>query len=291
MLLALLGVFGLVENARAGNAPCSLERPCELSGENGGSYYLGFPKGANAGRELKPFVFFHGHNGSGKGVAKNKGMIRTLARKGYFLIAPDGPMFNFRGRSTRGWAARPEGDAPRGGRNDIAFVERVLADVARRLDVDVKDVLVSGFSSGGSMAWYFACYSNVEVSGVIAVAGGLRRPLPELGEIKPDGSFARRCPSMPRKVYHLHGFADRQVPLEGRGIRSWHQGDVFEGLAVQRHTNGCGSRPDKVETSGKFWCRTWSRCESDVPLRMCLHGGGHGMPKGWLDNSLKWVGG
>lgn len=268
---------------------CGLDRACEVGGLDGGTYYLGFPADWDKTTPLIPFVFFHGHNGSGKRVIKNKGMVSSLTKRGYLVIAPDGPLFKFSGRSTRGWAARPEGEAPRGNRDDIAFVENVLADVGKQFPVRLKDTIVSGFSSGGSMAWYFSCYSKLPLAGIVAVAGGLRRPLPEGGLKQADGSIATKCQGGPRNVIHIHGFADRQVPLEGRGIRAWHQGDVFEGLSVQRHTNQCGSRPDAVESKGDYWCRTWTSCDSGQPIRFCLHAGGHGMPKGWLDQGLKWL--
>lgn len=270
------------------SAECGDDNPCSISGPEGGTYYIALSDD-NSKAALKPFVFFHGHNGSGAGVMKNEGMKRALRKSGYVLIAPDGPLFNFRGREARGWAARPEGENPRGMRDDVRFVEQVLDDAAKRMNLDLRKTVVSGFSSGGSMAWFFSCYSRYDLHGVLAVAGGLRRPLPDNGIKQLDGSTAIRCPAGPRRLVHIHGFSDRQVPLEGRGIRAWHQGDVFEGLAVQRHTNQCGSRPDKVNGKGPFWCRTWNKCESGKSMRMCLHGGGHGMPKGWLPQGLKFL--
>ena len=157
--------------------------------------------------------------------------------------------------------------------------------------MDIENTVISGFSSGGSMAWFFSCYSKVPLAGVVAVAGGLRRPLPPSpkGGSQDVETVSTTCPGGPRKLIHIHGFSDRQVPLEGRGIRSWHQGDVFEGLSVQRQTNQCGSRPDKISTDGPFWCRQWTRCASSKPIRLCLHAGGHGMPKNWLSESLNWL--
>ena len=263
---------------------------CEISGPNGGTYYVSEPKvQATNWTRMKLFIFFHGHNGSGAAIMRNKRLSKSLEEAGYILVAPDGPQFTFGGRSTRGWAARPEGESPRGQRDDIKFVENVLADLSTKYDVDLDSTLVSGFSSGGSMAWYFSCYSSAPLAGVVAVAGGLRRPLPLGGTPRGDGSVAKTCPGGPRKLVHIHGFSDRQVPLEGRGIRSWHQGDVFEGLAVQRHTNQCQSRPDKVTSKGGYWCRQWTRCGSKTPIRFCLHAGGHGLPQNWLPDSLIWL--
>lgn len=285
LIIGLMGLVILVSRVHA--ADCGEEHACKLTGRDGGQYFLSAPDNMKPGAPV--FVFFHGHNGSGAGVMRNKGLVRALHKEGYVVVAPDGPLFTFRGRTAKGWAARPEGKNPRGKRDDIKFVERVLEDVAGRLTVDLEKTVVSGFSSGGSMAWYFACYAKSQLAGVIGVAGGLRRPLPERGEKQLDGSIAKSCPAGPRKLIHIHGFSDRQVPLEGRGIRSWHQGDVFEGLAVQRHTNGCRSRPSKMTMNEGFWCRDWTGCQSAQSIRLCLHPGGHGMPKGWLSKGLDWL--
>ncbi|NRB32509.1 MAG: hypothetical protein HRU27_18115 [Rhizobiaceae bacterium] len=286
--LSLIFGFLLVDAVQA----CGNSDPCAISGPDGGTYYFAAPSEPESPEKRPVFVFFHGHSGSGAGVIRNKGLVRSLNKAGFVVVAPDGPEFTFNGRTTRGWAARPEGENPRGQRDDIKFVENVLRDVAARSSVDIDKTVVSGFSSGGSMAWFFSCYSDMELAGVAAVAGGLRRPLPPAPGGKAEGveAVATICPGGPRKLIHIHGFSDRQVPLEGRGIRSWHQGDVFEGLSVQRQTNQCGSRPDKVTTDGAFWCREWNRCESGQPIRFCLHEGGHGMPKNWLSQSLDWLG-
>jgi polyhydroxybutyrate depolymerase len=277
--------------AAAKDRPCALGHPCSLAGPDGGTYYLAFPANWDGKEPLKPFVFFHGHNGSGAGEIRNRTLVQGVTTRGYLMISPDGPLFDFRGRSVRGWAARPEGANPRGKRNDIRFVERVLADVATRVPVVPNDTVVSGFSSGGSMAWYFSCYSKLRLAGVYAVSGALRRPLPQPGVKQADGSIAKTCPGGARKLIHLHGYADRTVPLEGRGIGNWHQGDVFEGLAVQRASNQCGSRPDEITVSGTFWCRTWADCGSGKPVRFCLHAGGHGIPHGWVALGLDWLAG
>jgi len=268
---------------------CEPGAACVIEGADGGTYHVAKSDSVNDGAIDRAFVFFHGHNGSGAGVMKNKGLAKALTQAGYLLIAPDGPQFSFRGRTTRGWAARSEGVSPRGGRDDVRFVERVLEHAAARFGLDLKKTVVAGFSSGGSMAWYFSCYSVSPLAGVVAVAGGLRRPLPPVGAVSGDDAGSRKCPAGPRKVVHIHGFSDRQVPLEGLGIRDWHQGDVFEGLSIQRASNQCRSRPDKVSTEGGYWCREWNQCTSGKPVRLCLHAGGHGMPKNWLKEGLGWL--
>lgn len=259
---------------------CTPDERCTIGGveeaKGGGAYRFVLPDSWDGQSPLKAFMFFHGHNGSGAGIVRNKRLVKTLGKAGYALLAPDGTYF--KRFNARGWAARKRTE---GARNDISFVEDTLRDFASRYPLNEKETVVTGFSSGGSMALYFGCYSTTPLKAVVTVAGGLRRPLPV------DG----KCPGGVRNILHFHGFSDGQVPLEGRGIRSWHQGDVFEGLAVQRNTNQCRSNPDKIEIDGQLWCRSWTKkaCASGYAVQLCLHKGGHGLPSGWLDRALAWI--
>lgn len=267
--LALLPLLFLGAAAAADERPCGLGDPCETAS---GEYHLAFPGGWDGTSKLPAVLFFHGFRSSGENVIKNKGLAAAFGKSGYLLIAPNGS--SSPGFTAKGWPARPDALDRR---DDIAFVSEVLDDVTRRLPLDRGRVLVSGFSSGGSMAWHLGCYAKERFAGFAPVAGGLRRPNP------PEA-----CPAGPMRVLHIHGFADQQVPLEGRAIRDWHQGDVFESLAILRTTNQCRSNPTRVETSGILECRIWDGCGSGRDIQFCLHQGGHNLPEGWSERVLKW---
>lgn len=226
LLVLLLGLT-LGQTAEAVDIPCGAETPCAL--ENG-TYYLMGPEDWDGATPLPALVFFHGHRSSGRTIFRG-GTLRTAFRDaGYLIIAPDG--FE-RADGVRAWPARPEAQPLR---DDVAFTLDVLDDVAARLPIDLGRVYASGFSAGGSMAWMVGCYAADRFAGVVSVAGALRRPIPE-----------ETCPSGPFPLLQIHGYSDGQVPLEGRGIGNWHQGDVFEALNLLRRTNGCRSNPTGME--------------------------------------------
>lgn len=126
------------------------------------------------------------------------------------------------------------------------------------------------------MAWMMACYQGQKFAGFVSVAGALRRPIP-------DGT----CPAGPVRLLHIHGFTDKQVPLEGRAIRDWHQGSVSESLSLLRQTNKCRSNPDHIIHEPLYSCRHWTSCEGGT-VHFCLHDGGHGMPIGWAQKAKMW---
>ena len=264
LLTILILALGL--SSATAQTPCGPDAACEIEG---GDYHLLAPEGWDGETALPALVFFHGHRSSGASVFRSAGLKRTFGGAGYLIIAPNGAKRP--GTDIRAWPSRPNV-----GRDDVAFTLAVVEDAAERLPVARDQVYVSGFSAGGSMAWMMACYAGERFAGFASVAGALRRPNPD-----------PICPGGPVRILQIHGFADAQVPLEGRGIGNWHQGDVFESLSLARRTNTCRSNPDSITIAEPFSCRTWSSCTAGG-LKMCLHDGGHGLPQGWTDMALDW---
>ena len=128
------------------------------------------------------------------------------------------------------------------------------------------------------MAAMLACYEGRRFAGFVSISGALRRPVPG------DG-----CPGGPVRMLHFHGYTDGQVPLEGRAIGDWHQGDVFETLDLLRQAGGCASSPTAITVGDLYWCRDWSGCGRGGEIRFCLHPDGHRMPGGWADMARDWL--
>ena len=227
MIRTLCAAAALSATAVAADVPCGPDTPCELPN---GDYQVLAPADWDGKTALPTLVFFHGHNSSSKMLYRSAGLRRDFVEQGYLVIAPNGTMRP--GSKIRAWPARPSNT----GRDDVAFTLAVLKDASTRMAIDPDRVYAGGFSAGGSMAWMMACYAGQEFAGVVSVAGALRRPNP-----------TDRCPAGPVPVLQVHGFADGQVPFEGRQIRDWHQGDVFSSLGLIRETNSCRSNPDNIE--------------------------------------------
>lgn len=213
-------------------------------------------------------MMLHGFGGSGEGVMRMRGLVEGLRARGWAVIAPDG---------------RPREDGPgrrwifRGpDRDDDAL--RAVRDDAARHGVDPSRVMLAGFSNGGFMATYLACRDPGAFRWFAPVAGGFWRPHPA------------RCAG-PVRLLHVHGWADRTVPLEGRplGNGARLQGDVLEGLAILRAANGCG-RPDPTAAwvDGGVLRRRWD-CAEGAALELVVHPGGHAVPSGWATLAVDWA--
>lgn len=248
---------------------CGGEEACEVEG---GAYHIALPDGWSGGPAV---LHLHGFGGSGEKVIRNTGFVDRILARGYAVIAPSGlpgPLA-FNGGNPPDWAVRDGLDYAR---DDVAFMAAVLDDATARHGVARDRVLMTGFSRGGSMTWEVACLAPGLAAAYAPTAGGFW--LPEVTD----------CAG-PVRLFHIHGFADPVVPLEGRRIpveEGVTQGDIWRGLTLWRAENTCRSNAALHRIEGGFWQKNWL-CE-EGSLSLALHEGGHSLPPGWVSLVIDW---
>lgn len=269
LVLVVAMAFGLMARPARGAECGGAQAPCQVPL---GTYHVAEPPGPapSGGRPL--VVFFHGFGGSGSFVLPENAITAEFIRRGYVVIGPNG--LPRPGRFGGAWSFMPERPGPR---DEQAFVHEVLADATARFAVDAKRILFTGFSNGGSLVWYLACKEPGIAAAYAPLAGGFWRPHP------------KECAG-PIDLHHTHGWRDQQVPLEGRPLGSFEQGDIFEGLLLWRKVNGCRKlRADSFSTGETFWQRAWTSCEGGRQIVLALHTGDHdGVPMGWAGLVADW---
>ena len=249
-------------------APASL-RAAETHALASGTYKAHVPASWDGATPLPLLMFFHGYGQTGTVVMGNTELMQLADGEGVLVIAPDGQEKRW---SHQGAPMRDQL------RDDDAFVRSVLADAKRRWPVDPARIWASGFSIGGSMTWHQACFQGDQFTAFLPVAGAFWRPHPQT------------CPSGPVTLMHVHGTGDTVVPMQGRPIREvYHQGDVLTGMAFWRAQNGCPDEPAEVTETGDLRCEVWRGCTSGKELQLCLHPGGHVIPKGYMAQALAWA--
>lgn len=263
VLVVLLALAGAAL-AQAPGAPCGAQR-CDV--ENG-SYRILLPAGVPAGDRIGAILFFHGYGGSADEVLSDAALASVAQRLGVALVAPDGI-----GRS---WSFP---GSPARNRDEFAFVEQVLADVTARFPVDPGRIMASGFSQGGSMVWSLACRMPRRFAAFAPIAGDFWQPLPE------------SCASPRPPLTHVHGLADRTIPLAGRSLRPGvRQGDLFKSLAVLAPGGCTATWEDEIRSAGQpegLACRRARGCSGPALLELCVHAGGHVAEAGWVERAWR----
>ncbi len=219
-----------------------------------GTYRIAVPEGPVQG----VIVYFHGYRGTASGYMRNSGTVDRALERGLAVVAPQG--------LDRRWSFP---GSPQQVRDEVAFIRQVHDDMLARFDLPADRIMVTGFSTGGSMTWHMACDLGGLFAGFAPIAGAYWDPLPE------------NCPSTPPVLLHVHGTADKTVPMEGRPIGDRaHQGDVRESIAQWRRQAQCGAR-SRVQTQGRLTCERWTSCDSGL-IELCLHDGGHSIRTEWV---------
>ena len=128
------------------------------------------------------------------------------------------------------------------------------------------------------MVWSVACLVGAPFTHYAPIAGAFWEPLPE-GCL--DGSMHMR---------HTHGTSDTVVPIAGRPIgQFWHQGDMWESLDVLGEANACALEPAVTTFDiGPSTCESYA-CAGGGVIEICLHDGGHSMPRGWSSAIRDWI--
>ena len=244
-LLAPLGV--LASPALA----CGPDTDCVVGDR---TYRLYLPPAAAKG-PVGLLVFAHGYRGSAAGEMANGALRRLADDMGLALVALKS--------AEEDWniAHRPREPAQEVSREG-AYVDAVLADVATRATIDPARRVAAGFSAGGMLTWTLACEMGDRFAGFVPMSGTFWSHVPET------------CPAPPANLVHIHGLADRTVPLQGRAIGQTRQGDVGQALAAYAERGGFA--PETVESAapGGMTCRSRQNQDGKV-LAFCTFDGGH----------------
>lgn len=229
---------------------CGTQSDCEIGDRH---YRIVMPEGYDGSTPVGVLVWAHGYKGSAAGVMRNKALLQVVSDAGFALIAAQG---------VDGSWELPNGPGTfdSTGAAEFAYFDAVLADASARYAIDLDRVVASGFSAGGMMVWNLACNRPGTFAGFIPFSGTFWLEPP----------FA--CDAPATSVVHIHGDADKVVPLTGRAIRETKQGDVVQAMEMYARFGGFSEigAQDDLNLS----CTTRANPENEI-LVFCLFPGGH----------------
>ncbi len=238
-------------------AACGPDTDCQI-GER--TYRIAMPEGHDGTSKVGAIVFAHGYRGSAAGLMRNRNLRRMVSDMGLAFIAlksadddwvlPNSPQ-------------HMDSD----GEVEFAYVDAVLDHVAANFAVDRDRLMATGFSAGGMMTWNLACARPHQFAGFAPISGTFW--------LKPPAT----CAEPAKSLIHIHGDADRTVPLAGRPILATHQGDVAEAMDMYAGF-GTFSAAEPME-SAMFDC-TRRRNAAGEFMDFCLFEGGHSFRSEYL---------
>lgn len=221
-------------------------------------YRLYVPTSLEAGRSAPLLVALHGGLGWGEQFATNSGFDGLAESNRFIVVYPDGT--NAQAGSTRlltwngGFCC---GAAAERNVDDVGFIGRVIDEVSRAAPVDASRVFATGHSNGAILAYRLACELGDRISAIGVQAGA----------IDPG------CrPTRPVSVFHLHGLADTNIPIDG-GKGTGVSGVVFPSPRAAPQVfvtaDRCGSGPvDQSDPSNPdVLARTWMGCAESRMVR------------------------
>jgi polyhydroxybutyrate depolymerase len=195
---------------------CGITTDCVI---DSGTYRISLPEIRDA--TLGALVFAHGYQGSAAGVMKNKSLIKMATDHGLALIAIDAGANDWNLPDAPGESVKP--------RDEMAYLDAVMADAARQYGVDPSRTVITGFSAGGMLVWNVICNRGDAYAGYIPYSGTFWKGPPA------------SCAANAQNIIHIHGTADTTVPMAGRKIADTRQGDVNEVLAMYMKDKGFSS--------------------------------------------------
>lgn len=225
---------------------CSAATDCTL---DSGTYRISLPEGD---KPKGAIVFAHGYRGSAAGVMKNLSLIKTATDRGLALIAIDAGEDDWNLPNAPGESTAP--------RDEMAYLDAVLADASAQFGVDPKRAVITGFSAGGMFVWNVACARGDAFAGYIPYAGTFWKGPPAT------------CPAAAQNIIHVHGTADTTVPMTGRKIADTRQGDVTEVLRMYMKDKDFA--PDGGYSVTDMTC-SHAASTSGKRLDLCLFDGKH----------------
>ncbi len=250
-------IFILIFPASSASAgECQLSHACAVGKR---SYHVRVPDNWDGKTTLPVLLHFHGWGRQGGMIINHPRISGATRNMGVLLIAPNGL-----GRSWSFWQA---------GSRDVAFVDAVLGDAAKRWPIDKSRVFISGFSYGGAMAWRYACEQGAKINTVLAIAGTLQNE-------------NENCTTAVN-LRHTHGTRDTVMDYP-----YGEDGNVEGAVTLWRNKNRCqnsatGKTHWKSSKGQKFSRYTWSSCASGKTVILDVHQGGHKIPHGWIRTQLK----
>ena len=219
-------------------------------------YILNVPTNYNNTTPYKLIIAYHELNGNDKEMYANGYYhLLSLSNNSAIFVAPNGQK---NGAACTGTGSGDSGCGwPNTNNSDLQLADAVVAQIAQNFCVNMDQIMVTGWSYGGSMSYKTACErpqggtASWYVRGAAVYSGAVL-----------SGSCT---PTKPVAYYASHGTSDTVLSYDsGLGL--------FQNFAS---ANQCTYQTPTKVTSGNHVCTTLPACMTGYPTTFCSFNGGH----------------
>jgi polyhydroxybutyrate depolymerase len=234
------------------------------------SYLVHVPPNYDSAKPAPVVLIFHGAGMNAVLMQGFSGLNSKADEAGFVAVYPNGtgagPFLTFNSGGVEWELVKKQPD-------DVAFVARLLDDLAAVTSVDPKRVYATGMSNGGMMCYRLAAELSDRIAAVAPVAGTM--------------AATEAKPKRPVPVLHFHGTEDRLVPYSGpdqRVPKFLTFKSVEDSVATWVKLNGCKEEPvveelpDAADDGMRVTRKTYRGENGAEVVLVIVTGGGHTWP-------------
>jgi len=274
VVVALVAILALAApEPNSGLAPGDSVRSLRI-GEETRTYLAHVPKKYDPKRPTPVVLVLHGAFANAEITVRFTGMNAKADEAGFIAVYPNGTGFAnmllfWNSGPTRAPTARVAPD-------DVAFIGKVLDDLATVANVDPKRVYACGMSNGGMMCYRLAAEMPERIAAIAPVSGTM--------------VIDKAAPNRPVPVMHFHGLADAIVRYGGSATdpsrtRLIDYKSVDETMKIWAKIDGCAEKPkeerlpDTAHDGTSVTKKTFGGGKDGAEVVLfAIDGGGHTWP-------------
>ncbi|MBS0265624.1 MAG: dienelactone hydrolase family protein [Planctomycetes bacterium] len=215
------------------------------------SYLVHVPKNYDPKKRTPVVLALHGATMNAESMARFCGLNTKADEAGFIAVYPNGT-----GKSSLlFWNAGGDWEVIARRPDDVAFIGKLLDDLATVINVDQKRVYACGMSNGAMMCYRLAAEMSDRIAAIAPVAGTI--------------AVDECVPQRPVPIIHFHGTNDKMVPFEtaaGKTRGAFRGKTVAESIETWVSLNECDPRAQVTEVL--------SKPEDELQVTRCCYGAG-----------------
>ncbi|MFZ4515717.1 MAG: alpha/beta hydrolase family esterase [Acidimicrobiia bacterium] len=220
------------------------------------------PAALPASGQVPLLIALHGGLGSSEQFETNSGFNGLAESNGFIVVYPDGIGALPTGGGPQTWnGGYCCGGAIRQKVDDVAFIRTLIDILTASYPIDSARIYVAGHSNGAIMAYRLACELSDRIAAIGVQAGSL--------------GVDRCAPNAAVSVFHLHGTADTNHPIDGGkgdGIAGVSFRPARVGVETFARVDGCAAMPEYATdpTNDDVVVTTWAPCRANSMVRFVV---------------------